>query len=89
MHKYKLPLLVTTDEGLKRYLAQVLQQVSGTLWLVLQLENKVYMIIKLAEWLTESRIQKLIIVITGAESNQTLERWVFNLEADKAVTIDG
>jgi len=33
------------------------------------------------EWLMAGDVQKLVLVVTGAESNQVLERWVFNVEA--------
>ncbi len=34
----------------------------------------------MAEWLTSSNVQKLVVVVTGMESNAVLERWVFNVE---------
>lgn len=42
-----------------------------------------------ADWLLRGEIQKLIVVITGAESKAVLERWVFNVETDKSVRADG
>jgi len=56
-------VLVTSDEGLKSYLVQVLRQLS--------------------EWLTKGEVQKLIVVITGVETKEVLERWVFNIDTDK------
>eukprot|EP01091_Cochliopodium_minus_P006778 TRINITY_DN1675_c0_g1_i1.p1 TRINITY_DN1675_c0_g1~~TRINITY_DN1675_c0_g1_i1.p1 ORF type:complete len:214 (-),score=48.68 TRINITY_DN1675_c0_g1_i1:27-668(-) len=35
------------------------------------------------KWLMEGDIQQMVIVITGIESKQILERWVFNIETDK------
>ena len=67
--KYGLSVLVTSDEGLKSYLVQVLRQ--------------------LAEWLTKGEVQKLIVVITGVESKEVLERWVFNIDTDKAAMAPG
>jgi mitotic spindle assembly checkpoint protein MAD2 len=67
--KYGLSLLVTTDEGLKSYLANVLKQLSV--------------------WLAAGQVQKLVIAIDGVESGETLERWVFNVQTDKAVTATG
>ena len=61
--KYGLSVLVTSDEGLKAYLVQVLRQ--------------------LAEWLTKGEVQKLIVVITGVETKEVLERWVFNIDTDR------
>ncbi|KAA0154128.1 hypothetical protein FNF29_02748 [Cafeteria roenbergensis] len=67
--KYGLPMLVSTDEGLKSYLSHVLTQISG--------------------WLLEGKVQKLVVVITGADSGETLERWVFNISPDKAAVTGG
>lgn len=62
-------MLVTTDEGLKGYLVQVLKQ--------------------LADWLSNGEVQKLVVVITGVETRQVLERWVFNIDTDKAALAPG
>lgn len=67
--KYGLPMLVTTDEGLKSYLGQVLTQIGG--------------------WLARGKVQKLVVVVTGADSGETLERWVFNIETDRSVVTAG
>lgn len=67
--KYGLPMLVTTDEGLKSYLSHVLTQISS--------------------WLTEGQVQKLVVVLTGVETGETLERWVFNVTPDAATGKDG
>ena len=67
--KYGLSVLVTSDEGLKSYLVQVLRQ--------------------LAEWLTKGEVQKLVVVITGVESKEVLERWVFNIDTDKTALAPG
>ena len=69
MAKYGLSVLVTSDEGLKGYLVQVLRQ--------------------LAEWLGKGEVQKLVVVITGVETKEVLERWVFNLDTDKAALVPG
>ena len=69
MAKYGLSVLVTSDEGLKSYLTQVLRQ--------------------LAEWLTKGAVQKLCVVITGVETKEVLERWVFNIDTDKAAMAPG
>jgi hypothetical protein len=37
------------------------------------------------EWLTSSNVQKLVVVVTGMESNTVLERWVFNVETAREV----
>ncbi|KAJ4460844.1 putative Mitotic spindle checkpoint protein MAD2 [Paratrimastix pyriformis] len=64
VNKYGLTLLVASDEGLRRYLSQVLTQIS--------------------EWLMNRCIQKLVIVIASVTTQQVLERWVFNIEADRS-----
>jgi mitotic spindle assembly checkpoint protein MAD2 len=55
----------TPDEPLKKYLSQVLTQIS--------------------HWLLEGNVRKLVVVITGSDSGEVLERWVFNIKADKEV----
>ena len=35
---------------------------------------------QLREWLTSSNVQKLVVVVTGMETNVVLERWVFSVE---------
>lgn len=36
-----------------------------------------------AVWLLDKSVQKLVVVIAGQESGKTLERWVFDVRADK------
>lgn len=89
--KYGLSLLVTVDEGLKAYLAQVLSQLSGEL-VHKACRSRSGVCTEqspCAEWLTQGSIQKLVVVINGIESGDTLERWVFNIETDKGVKADG
>jgi mitotic spindle assembly checkpoint protein MAD2 len=59
-------MLVTTDDGLKSYLGQVLSQLS--------------------EWLMQRSVQKLVLVVSGVDSGEVLERWVFDVEADGETT---
>jgi mitotic spindle assembly checkpoint protein MAD2 len=40
---------------------------------------------QLHEWLSTGNVQKLVLVITGQETGETLERWVFDLHTDKSV----
>lgn len=42
-----------------------------------------------AAWLAAGQVQKLVVVITGVETKETLERWVFNVETDKAALVPG
>lgn len=41
---------------------------------------------QLRSWLLKGNAQKLVMVVTGCESKEVLERWVFNVETDKEVT---
>lgn len=63
VNKYGLGMLITSDPGLKDYLKQVLEQLSG--------------------WLMDGQVQRLVLVITGADSKQVLERWVFQIDTEK------
>jgi mitotic spindle assembly checkpoint protein MAD2 len=35
---------------------------------------------QMSDWLLHSHVEKLVLVMTGMETGQTLERWVFNVE---------
>ena len=37
---------------------------------------------QLSNWLMQGEVQKLVVVVNGIESGETLERWVFNVEHD-------
>ena len=39
-------------------------------------------------WLLRGEVQKLVLVVTGNESGETLERWVFNIDCDKKINED-
>ncbi|CAM9339184.1 unnamed protein product, partial [Chrysoparadoxa australica] len=39
---------------------------------------------QLGEWLLRGEVQRLVVVVTGSESGETLERWVFNVQAEGA-----
>lgn len=45
-------------------------------------------LMQLKEWLLQGKVQKLVLVIEGLETKSTLERWQFNIEHDKSVTIN-
>jgi mitotic spindle assembly checkpoint protein MAD2 len=40
---------------------------------------------QMTEWLTTGNVQKLVVVIIGQQSGETLERWVFNLQTDTTI----
>ena len=44
---------------------------------------------RLVDWLGKGEVQKLVLVITGVESRDVLERWVFNIETDRAALAPG
>jgi mitotic spindle assembly checkpoint protein MAD2 len=44
---------------------------------------------QLADWLSKGEVQKLVVVITGVETRDVLERWVFNMDTDKAAMAPG
>ena len=69
--KYGLTVLSTTDEGLLKYLAQVMAQVEA--------------------WLLSGDVQRLVVVVSGVDSGETLERWQFNvaLEGDNSKQQEG
>lgn len=45
----------------------------------------------MAEWLLEKELQRLVLVIVGTDSGDTLERWTFNVhkEEERPVLKDG
>ena len=43
----------------------------------------------LAEWLAAGSVQKLVVVVTGQQTQETLERWVFDVHTDKSVGTEG
>eukprot|EP00339_Tiarina_fusa_P030043 CAMPEP_0117056962 /NCGR_PEP_ID=MMETSP0472-20121206/39526_1 /TAXON_ID=693140 ORGANISM="Tiarina fusus, Strain LIS" /NCGR_SAMPLE_ID=MMETSP0472 /ASSEMBLY_ACC=CAM_ASM_000603 /LENGTH=213 /DNA_ID=CAMNT_0004773623 /DNA_START=99 /DNA_END=740 /DNA_ORIENTATION=+ len=61
--KYGLTVLTTTDEGLLKYLAQVMAQVEA--------------------WLLSGDVQRLVVVVSGVDSGETLERWQFNVSLEE------
>ena len=60
--KYGLTVLTSTDEGLLKYLAQVMGQVES--------------------WLMNGDVQRLVVVVSGVDSGETLERWQFNVDLE-------
>jgi mitotic spindle assembly checkpoint protein MAD2 len=68
VNKYGLSMLVTNDEGLKKYLGQVLSQLS--------------------EWLMQKLVHKLVVVVTSVATNETLERWEFDIQVDSEITAE-
>ena len=46
-------------------------------------------LVQLQDWLTHGNVQRLVLVITSQETNETLERWVFDLHTDKSLGPEG
>jgi len=44
--------------------------------------------IQLKDWLLKKTVQRLVVVIKCIETNETLERWQFDINVDKQTTID-
>eukprot|EP00735_Rhodelphis_limneticus_P003683 TRINITY_DN15185_c0_g1::TRINITY_DN15185_c0_g1_i1::g.30677::m.30677 TRINITY_DN15185_c0_g1::TRINITY_DN15185_c0_g1_i1::g.30677 ORF type:complete len:203 (+),score=28.73,sp/Q556Y9/MD2L1_DICDI/62.89/3e-86,HORMA/PF02301.13/1.1e-42 TRINITY_DN15185_c0_g1_i1:47-655(+) len=44
---------------------------------------------QLSDWLLQKTVQRLVLVITSVATQEVLERWVFDIEADKEVTLEG
>ena len=40
---------------------------------------------QLQDWLTHGTVQKLVLVVTSQETNETLERWVFDMHTDQSI----
>jgi mitotic spindle assembly checkpoint protein MAD2 len=34
-------------------------------------------------WLLRGEVQRLVLVVTGSDSGETLERWVFNVHSER------
>jgi hypothetical protein len=60
--KYGLTVLTTLDEGLLKYLNQIMSQME--------------------HWLLDGFVQRLVVVVSGLDSGETLERWQFNVSVD-------
>eukprot|EP00908_Phaeocystis_cordata_P025894 Transcript_8372.p2 GENE.Transcript_8372~~Transcript_8372.p2 ORF type:complete len:118 (+),score=31.56 Transcript_8372:235-588(+) len=44
---------------------------------------------QLSEWLAAGSVQKLVVVVTGQQTQETLERWVFDVHTDKSIGPEG
>lgn len=42
-----------------------------------------------AEWLEKGSVKKLVLVISGVEKNEVLERWVFDVSTDEKAVSQG
>nr|CAB3263589.1 mitotic spindle assembly checkpoint protein MAD2A-like [Phallusia mammillata] len=88
--KYGLTILVSTDETLLTYLNDnVLPQLQGNVMLlssVLPLFCQRQQLFLQIEWLEKGAVKRLVVVIRESETNETLERWQFEIqcESDKS-----
>ena len=77
VNQYGLAMMFTTDEQLNAYLNNIIKQLEGSSNLFfIDFPPLIFALTKLV-WLTEGSVQKLVLVIKGMESKETLERWVF------------
>jgi len=67
--KYGLTVLTTMDEGLLKYLNQIMTQME--------------------HWLLDGHVQRLVVVVSGLDSGDTLERWQFNVTVDEPAGSNG
>jgi mitotic spindle assembly checkpoint protein MAD2 len=82
--KYGIPLLLTGDDALKEYIQTVLSQVQGTSY-PFPLHRPLYTPADESEWLMTSSITRLVLAIKSQETDETLERWQFDIQTDEAV----
>lgn len=80
--KYGIPLLLTGDDALKEYIQTVLQQVQGKFPLS---HLRGGWCADAIEWLMTSSITRLVLAIKSQETDETLERWQFDIQTDEAV----
>ena len=88
--QYGIGVMVTTDEGLTKYLTTVLQQMSGDSWsqapplprpphasTALALTQ----VLTHAEWLVSGGLRRLVLVISSTQNKAACERWTFEVHA--------
>ena len=44
---------------------------------------------QLQDWLEKGSVKKLVLVISGVEKEEVLERWVFDVQTDEKVVATG
>ncbi|KAG6757220.1 hypothetical protein POTOM_037525 [Populus tomentosa] len=74
--KYGLPMLLTQDEGVKSFIANLNAQLSVVLEFC-------------TEWLEAGKLQRVVLVIMSKATNEVLERWNFSIETDAEVVEKG
>eukprot|EP00954_Amorphochlora_amoebiformis_P030012 1393991-Amorphochlora_amoeboformis.AAC.1 len=72
--KYKLKLMITKDKGLVDYL----KNLNGVRTECMQ-----------TEWLEKGMVQKLVLIIASVDTEETLERWVFDVQKDEKTEKEG
>jgi mitotic spindle assembly checkpoint protein MAD2 len=81
--KYGLSILVTKDKGLREYLNQVLQQLTGMNSKLNSIEIQISTLSQLIDWLMGGNVHKLVVVIADCETGESKERWNFDIQTDK------
>ncbi|KAF8715141.1 hypothetical protein HU200_027696 [Digitaria exilis] len=81
--KYGLTMLLTQDEGVKTFIANLTSQLSGNFPpseicppLIAQ---------ECAQWLEAGKLQRIVLVIMSKATSEVLERWNFNIVTDAEV----
>lgn len=100
--KYGLPMLVTSDDSLKEYIQTILAQVSGECesWSGMECSGWSPPTVPLplhysppadipAEWLLSSHLTRLVLAIKSVETDETLERWQFDIHTEDGPTTAG
>ncbi|KAI3501840.1 hypothetical protein L1887_29866 [Cichorium endivia] len=84
--KYGLPLLLSQDEGVKTFIANLNKQLSGKLSVSL---ITLFPNLHTVEWLEAGKLQRIVLVIMSKATNEVLERWNFSIETDSEVVEKG
>ena len=95
--KYGVPLLVTSDDNLKEYISTILSQVQGKCWISAQVIDltwfernpNIRITTDKSEWLLTSSLTRLVLAIKSIETDETLERWQFEIHTDEAAAAGG
>ena len=87
-------MLISNDTGLQEYLGNITKMIRSKP--SLHSSPRVFCARRpaahrttcafLADWLMVHALQKVVVVVTGVNTGETLERWAFDIEADKEIT---
>ncbi|RYR35371.1 hypothetical protein Ahy_A10g050535 isoform A [Arachis hypogaea] len=89
--KYGLPMLLTEDEGVKSFIANLTAQLSVK-WGLIKLNSILSLCLNYEcckEWLEAGKLQRIVLVIMSKATGEVLERWNFSIETDSEVVEKG